>query len=326
MVSVIIPVFNGEKYIENIIECFKKQIYRDFEIIFINDGSIDSSKEKIEECILSINMKIYLFNQPHRGVSSARNNGIYNASGEYICFCDVDDQVTENYLFLMMKLMKEHQLDLIICRMNRIKYKIELKERRKISEENGRLEIFNADRCLEKFLYGDIVAGMCNVLVRKKVIVENRLYFKEGYKYGEDLHMMWRVMSYAKRIGHLDSMLYLYFDRCGSAMSIFNKDRLDSYYLMKELEDFFKKSSPGFYAEYKKYGVSKIIWSITWQAAAHLNKKEFNEFTNNYNALYFMKKLIFFKNFKVRYSSILYLISKSLFRIFARLIGRKYIH
>ena len=92
-VSIIIPVFNSEKYIENCIKSILGQDYKNVEIIIINDGSTDNSVKIIKQ----INSdKIKLINQKNNGPSSARNNGIKNASGEWIMFLDSDDMLADN--------------------------------------------------------------------------------------------------------------------------------------------------------------------------------------------------------------------------------------
>src|SRR5699024_5918694 len=89
MISVIIPVYNGEKYIDRVYDSFVKQTYTDFELIFVNDGSTDESIKKIETLSAENTVPITYMTQTRGGVSAARNTGLALAKGDYICFCDV---------------------------------------------------------------------------------------------------------------------------------------------------------------------------------------------------------------------------------------------
>ena len=117
LVSVIIPVFNGEKYLEECIKSLINQTLKNCEFIFINDGSTDSSKEIIEKYKL-LDSRIKLINQENQGVSVARNNGLEQAQGEFIGFVDADDYIeSEMYERLYFKL-KETDSDFIMCNFN----------------------------------------------------------------------------------------------------------------------------------------------------------------------------------------------------------------
>ena len=95
--SVIIPVYNAEKYVQECIKSILGQIYRNYEIIIVDDGSEDSSVKKIEEVIQDKKNCILVKNE-HGGVSEARNTGLLQATGEYVCFVDADDMIFEDYL------------------------------------------------------------------------------------------------------------------------------------------------------------------------------------------------------------------------------------
>ena len=88
MISIIIPVYNGEKTIDNIIKCLMKQTFKDIEIIVVNDGSTDNTLLVLKKW----KSKIRVINQENKGVSSARNRGIKEARGEYLMFFDADDE------------------------------------------------------------------------------------------------------------------------------------------------------------------------------------------------------------------------------------------
>ena len=116
MISVIIPVYNGQEYIKNITESFSRQSYRDFELIFVNDGSKDKSLSNLQYWQDHSEMQIIIVNQNNKGVSAARNAGINAARGEFLCFCDVDDFVAETYLSDMLSVLTEKNVQMVFCK------------------------------------------------------------------------------------------------------------------------------------------------------------------------------------------------------------------
>ena len=104
MISVIIPVYNSEKYVGACIESVLKQDYRDFELILVNDGSTDKS---ISVCnyYAQQDTRIRVFDQPNQGVSHSRNMGIKKANGEFLTFVDSDDLIEQSYLLKMINLL-----------------------------------------------------------------------------------------------------------------------------------------------------------------------------------------------------------------------------
>ena len=106
MFSVIIPVYNGARFIEEAINCVFKQTYTDWEIIIINDGSKDETPKILEK--YTDNEKILIINQENQGVSVARNNGVLHAKGDYIAFLDADDLWHENHLEVLNELIGKY--------------------------------------------------------------------------------------------------------------------------------------------------------------------------------------------------------------------------
>ena len=113
-ISVIIPVFNGEKYLSRCINALLNQTYKNNEYIFINDGSIDNSLNILKEYEKKDD-RIIIIDKENTGVSDSRNIGIRKASGDYICFCDADDIYEKNYLEVMLNLIKENNVDAVRC-------------------------------------------------------------------------------------------------------------------------------------------------------------------------------------------------------------------
>ena len=107
IISIIVPVYNAEKYLSRCIDSILRQTFADFELILVNDGSSDKSKEICEKYLES-DPRIKLINQENSGVSAARNTGLDNASGEYIGFVDSDDFIEKNMYEELYNILKKN--------------------------------------------------------------------------------------------------------------------------------------------------------------------------------------------------------------------------
>ena len=114
MISIIIPLYNAENTIQNCIDSVLQQTYHNIEVILVNDGATDNSQHICEECAQNDN-RIKIIQQKNSGVSSARNNGMEYATGEYIMFLDSDDTLAPNACELLYNTIIEKNADCIIC-------------------------------------------------------------------------------------------------------------------------------------------------------------------------------------------------------------------
>ena len=316
LISAIIPVYNGEKYIENIFQCLEKQTLQDFEVIFINDGSKDNSKLLLEEyCKKNLN-KYRLILQENKGVSAARNSGIRNAKGTYICFIDVDDSIHEYYFEILYKSLNNKKNVVSFCNTADC-YK-------NINKVDFHLDVYTNQEALKKYLYREITPGIWGMIIPKILLNKNDISFKEGYKYSEDMHMVWKIFNYAQEVHHVESPLYIYNENEGSAMTKINESRLDSIYLMKDIELFFKDNNKDFYPLYKKYGVPRASWSLLWQIVHYLSKEEYKEFLKLYSFKKDMKKLLDFPKKEVKITAVIFILSQNIYYYLIKIITRKY--
>ena len=113
-ISIIVPVYNAEKYLEKCIESILGQTYDDWELLLINDGSVDASG-KICDFYASKDERIKAFHQDNAGVSVARNYGIKESCGEFLTFVDSDDYITENHIEGLIEAMQEKSCDLSVA-------------------------------------------------------------------------------------------------------------------------------------------------------------------------------------------------------------------
>lgn len=315
MISIIVPIYNGSIYIDTFIKSCEKQIFKDFEVIFVNDGSTDDTFKKLSLIKNNIDLNISIINQNNCGVSHARNTGIMHATREFLCFWDIDDEVSQYYLKEMLEAVSESSVDLVICKHKFIKKNGCIIENNEFKK--SQTKIYDNDYILKEYLFSRIQSGCCTILVRRDIVLKNKLLFPEGYKYNEDLYNLWRFIQKSHKIAILDKELYFYKEHNQTAMTKFNEDRMHGLILMEKLNEFFRKENQAFYNMYRKYGASRIAWSLCWQAAIFNDYDHFILFIKkNIPKRYFIQ-LITYPQLKVSVSSIVMLISPKLFRFIA---------
>ena len=170
-VSVIVPVYNVEKYIKKCVESLINQEYRNFEIILINDGSVDNSGMIIDEMSLRDD-RIKVIHQKNQGVSAARNVGISFSKGEYITFVDGDDWVDKDYISYFVSLMEKYGCPVAMNKNNHT-------EIQKLSNNNSYL--ISAESAIKSIYMGDIFVAVWNKMVWRRNAVQYRMLTIYGY-------------------------------------------------------------------------------------------------------------------------------------------------
>ncbi len=216
-ISVILPVFNEEMLIERCIDSILKQTYKNFELIIVNDGSTDETLEKIKKYN---DNRIKIYSQKNQGAGQARNKGLEEATGDFICFVDSDDTINKNFLEIMSKLLKEKQAQIVACSYSRNTHKIyELKKQ-------------------EAFKYlielpEKIPMSVCGKLFRKETIKE--IYFDKSNHF-EDIKFAIEAFSKSDKAVYIEEKLYNYIRRNESRSSYFkSNDRMKACFENKEL-------------------------------------------------------------------------------------------
>jgi len=209
-ISVIVPVYNVEKYLSRCVESIIHQTYEDLEIILVDDGSTDRSGELCDE-YEKRDGRIRVIHKENGGISSARNIGLQYATGEYIGFVDSDDYIDpEMYMTLFDRIISE-SADIAICGISNSYAGNEfIKDN---SEEN--LRVMDNLTALKMMLEGkSITASPCTKLFR--VALLDGLAFSEDIHYGEDALFFTYVFLSVKRVIFTSKKLYCYYHRSGS--------------------------------------------------------------------------------------------------------------
>lgn len=241
LISIIIPVYNVEKYLTECLESVDLQTYPNLEILLIDDGSTDASG-KICDRYSKKNKKFKTIHKEYGGVSSARNVGLKHVKGEYIAFVDSDDIVSKDYILNLYQCLKEENADISLSRYVRFVDKIEMP---KTSKKQGSLSSTTA---LKKLLYQEeqelFIVTLWGKLYKKKVF--EGIQFPNG-RINEDNAVITDVFDHANTISYIDICDYFYRKTFNSITSQpFSKARMDVVYfsekVMKKYEntDFYK--------------------------------------------------------------------------------------
>ncbi|NMF04829.1 glycosyltransferase family 2 protein [Clostridium beijerinckii] len=225
LVSIVIPVYNVEKYIDQCLDCITNQTYKNIQIIVINDGSTDSTKEKLKSWEKNDN-RITVINKKNEGVSIARNCGIDSAYGKYIFFFDGDDTVELKCLEKVVSKAEENEFDTILygyasLRKNKIlNHKLPYNKNeyllnRDIIEKVVPHSIGISYKQLEEWLQGKRgiregkeLNGPWRMCYSTQIIKENNIKYNENLKVGEDTIFTNEYLSYSNKVAILDECFY----------------------------------------------------------------------------------------------------------------------
>ncbi len=218
-ISVIVPIYNVEKYLENCLFSIQNQTFDSYEVVLVEDGSTDNSKQIAEQFVSQHRDKFKLVCQENRGLSGARNTGLLHADGEYICFVDSDDTIEPTFLSALYEQAEKNNADLVFCAFQSVDEQGKCLE---VHRENIQPEkIYNLKKNKELFL---IQNAAWNKLYRKDIIINNNLQYTEGAWY-EDLRFTKKYLLLAEKVVYCDQVLYNYLQRSGSIMSSMGSKR-----------------------------------------------------------------------------------------------------
>lgn len=263
-VSVVVPVYNVEKYLERCLDSVLAQTFLDFEIVCIDDGSTDGSRVILEK-YRKIDSRVKVFSQPNSGLGVARNHGVRVSTKPYLFFLDSDDWISANCLDELYKKATQTESDLCIYGLS----KYDEKNGKYISDSYYDTSCYRS-RGLDVCTYielKDVIFrrfGAAFKLYRKSFFVENNLFFEEKVYY-EDVVTHVKAFILAKKMAFVDKELYFYrINRIGSIMTDINEPKkvTDVFVYLREVEDFLKKQ--GKYEELKKQYIEFVLEQLTF--------------------------------------------------------------
>lgn len=266
MVSVIVPIYNVEKYLKNCIECLIQQSYEELEILLIDDGSTDTSGQIADQYAMK-DPRIHVIHQKNGGLSAARNKGLDVAKGEYICFVDSDDTVHHDFIKTLFGLCEEKHCEIAQCGFLRTS------------------EIRNEDKmidCMDACIYTNIemLDKIYSALSVETIVAWNKLYHREvfnGVKFPEgmlheDEATTFRLIYNASHVVRISQPLYYYYQNdLGIMRKNYSLKRLDILKALEMRMQFFKEKelTELYYKDTYKY-LCKIL--IQYYEVAHMQE------------------------------------------------------
>ncbi len=228
-VSVIVPVYNVQDYIEECICSISSQSYQDIEILAVNDGSKDSSREILEK-LQKNDSRIVILDKENGGLSDARNYGIKHSTGNYYLFVDGDDVIHKDTVKVLYEALVQTSSDIAVCDME---YFYEDSSERKFSS-GGTFELTN---CIDTPSLISINNSACNKLYKKELFSDCLFPI---HKYYEDLALIPILLYKAKQVVKVNQAFYFYRQRKGSIAHTANKKIFDIYDALDGIYDYVK--------------------------------------------------------------------------------------
>ena len=237
LISIIVPCYNVEQYLDRCVKSLVDQTYKNIEIILVDDGSTDATGEKCDVWAEK-NKVIKTYHKENGGLSDARNYGMLKSSGKYFFFVDSDDYVSTNIVEFLYNSLKNSDSDISTCQ------HVTFYENELPKDENKNINVvYNTEDALSELMYqNNVTTSAWGKLYKRELF--NYIKYPKG-KVCEDLPVTYLLFAKSKRISINSKRLYYYFIRNGSIMhSKFNKNRLDALDFSKEETEYIQKKFP----------------------------------------------------------------------------------
>ena len=213
LISIVIPVYNAEKYLGGCLNSIQNQTYKNFEVILVNDGSIDNS-ESICKSFVEADTRFRYYLKGNGGASSARNFGLDNVTGDYVTFIDADDWVEENHLEVLINNIKENNSDMAVSSIKKFDNSNNFYFRVYSNEEKYLLNYNKLNRVEFLVILPKLIPAnnsykvAVSKLFKKELVTDVR--FDESIVYGEDLEFFFKIYNNINSISYIDEVTYVY--------------------------------------------------------------------------------------------------------------------
>ncbi len=259
-ISVIVPVYNVEKYIRKCLESLVKQTLKEIEIIIVDDGSTDNSVQIINEYMQN-NENIKYYKKENGGLSDARNYGMQFATGKYIAFLDSDDYIDVTTYEKMYEKAKKEDSDIVECNFY---WNYGRKNKKDIGEIYD-----NRKQMIEK---ARVVAW--NKLYKKELLEKTKLKFPKGLRY-EDVEFFYKLVPNIQTVSFVKEPLIYYVQRKKSIINIQNEKNADIFTVLNNVIKYYKEKH--IYNDYKEeleYTYTRILLCSSFKRIAKIKNKD----------------------------------------------------
>jgi glycosyltransferase involved in cell wall biosynthesis len=257
LISIIIPFFNCEwKLLKICLESIDIQLESDIEVIIIDDGSnIIKTYDECKQFLKGKNNYRVFRNRNNKGVSFARNYGIENSNGRYILFVDADDFVEPKIISRLKSIIEKYNVDTVFFEYSKYDGKNKKKVFRNIRPSDC---MTFGQKMAERMIAGSEFNSPCTILYKRSIIINNKVFFDEGLKLGEDFKFNYQYFKEYKYGFYIQESLYNYRYQLGSATNSFSikkiSDSGEGFYIRNDLlKTFFSGDEEKFEAHIKNY-------------------------------------------------------------------------
>ncbi len=301
-ITIVLPVYNVEKYLAQCLDSITNQTFKDFECVCVNDGSTDNSLKILQEYAQK-DQRFKIITQENKGLSGARNTGIKNTNTKYLTFIDSDDWIAENYLEVLYNKILETNSDIV-----RASYKFYYqKENLYKSARIREIHKINNNSNIERLYKGYAGAFAWGKIYKTALIKDNGVWFYEG-RNAEDCPFTAMLYLYSPNIKFIDDELYFYRKHGLSITGNFEKTACDDFYnfitLTKDLQkrNFNEPKIKEFCIDIFLYKLGKLGKKISKQTSKQI-------YSASLEHIYFLKEissdLNFVYKFKIKFSIVL---------------------
>ena len=284
LISIIVPVYNVEKYIARCIETIIQQSYKNIEILLIDDGSTDESGKICDDFGKKYN-NISVVHQRNQGLSKTRNVGIEMAKGKYIGFVDSDDYIERDMYEILYKNMVKYDADISVC--DYIEITGNMKNVKKTNTNFETIIYDNLETKIKELLTEETLNNYAwNKLYNRELF--NKIRFKENIKF-EDVDIMYKLFYRANKIVYTSYVGYNYVQRYDSIMKTIDNNAIENLMDATNERYFFVEKNT---KNLKRYNISRRIYTIYRYHALLARKNDIN----NYNSIKFKNEYKFFRD------------------------------
>ena len=295
MISIILPIYNAENYLDECLRSIENQDYKDFEVLCVNDGSNDNSPN-ICENYAKRDKRFILINQNNAGVSSARNRALSVARGKFVCFVDSDDVVSSDYLSTLLSFAEDGSF--AVCGYTRDIKDLGANDEKyiKFSARDFVTSIFN-----ESIEHPNI----CMMLFKNSIIQMQHLNFTLGCVRNEDTEFYVKYLMHEDNVTYSNKKCYFYRVNETSAMHVTTLKSLTGLEASKRIGEILVKNK---FTNDANIDLYPTIQSLLYHLGREKNKNIYDYLHNHYEINIISKKLLSFPTFRRKFLSVVYLL------------------
>lgn len=263
-VSVIVPIYNVEKYLEKCINSLLSQTLEDIQIILVNDGSKDNSGNIAKEYEKNNKDRVIYVEKENGGLSDARNYGLKYATGDFIAFLDSDDYIEKNAYEEMYNKAIEENADYVEC-----DFIWEFPNKIRVDKQ------YPYKNKKEMLSFVRVVAW--NKLIKRQLIIDNNLEFPKGLRY-EDVEFTYKLIPFINKFAYVDKPFIHYVQRKGSIANVQNERTAEIFTVLDNVIEFYKKNN--IYEKYRdelEYNYARYLLCSSLKRMCKIKDKTIRE-------------------------------------------------